>query len=295
VSAIQQILCAVDFSDPSTEALRYAIAIARRVGARLHVVHAWQIPVAAFTDGAAVLAVDQTDDLRTELERAMRELIATHGASDVPTETHLVMGDAAGLVVGEASRLGCDTIVIATHGRTGLPRMLLGSVAERVVRTAPGRVLVVPRRDPGQPSFADRPLQDIVCAVDFSKHSEEALRQAIPIAEAAKARVHVVHVWDSRTFFRPGDDAARAAAHRAAQDLEAEVQRHSGRKVELVPVVRGGISYVEIVALAREVDAGLVVIGTEGKTGLSRLLLGSVAERVVRSSPVPVLAVRLPG
>lgn len=289
---MSMILCAVDFSETSTEALRYAIATARRADAEVHVVHAWQLPIAALADGAAVIALDTTDRVRAELEDQLRALVAAHGAPDVVIHAHLVMGEPAALVVGEAARRGCDTIVIGTHGRSGLPHMILGSVAERVVRTAPGRVIVVPRRDPSQPPFAERPLREIVCAVDFTRRSEEALRQAIPIAEAAHARVHVVHVWDPSAYFRVDDVQVRAEAHRAAQEVAAVVHRHSGRRVELVPVVRIGTAYLQIVELAREVGADLVVVGTEGKTGVTRLLLGSVAERVVRSSPVPVLTVR---
>lgn len=294
MSSIQQVLCAVDFSEPSIEALRYAVSVARRTGATVHAVHAWQLPVVPLADGGVVLGIDMTDRIRADLDRAIRELVAKHRAPEAPIEAHLVMGDPAATVIGEAKRLGCDTIVIGTHGRSGLPRAILGSVAERVVRTAPTRVFVVPPRLEGHESFADRPVRTILCAVDFSRTSEEALREAVELAETSDARVHVVHCWELAAFAHPNSELAVSHERQLRQDLEGLVHRYAARKAPLVPVIRRGIHYVEIVELAREVSADLVVIGTEGKTGLAHLFLGSVAERVVRSSPVPVLTVRPP-
>jgi nucleotide-binding universal stress UspA family protein len=125
--------------------------------------------------------------------------------------------------------------------------------------------------------------------VDFSLASDLALREAIELAESWGARVIALHCFDPAGLV----PAERAPTEKALQhDLEASIHRYSERRAPLTAIVRAGIPYAAIVDAVREVDADLVVMGTLGKSGLTHFLLGSVAERVIRSSPVPVLAIR---
>lgn len=142
--AIHRIVCPVDFSDTSERAARYAVALARQLGAGVHFVHAWQMPVYAFPDGAVILGPDVVAQITGELQRSLDAQVARHRESDVAVEGHLAQGIADREIVRIAQELGAELIVMSTHGRTGLSHLLLGSVAERVVRTSPIPVLTVP-------------------------------------------------------------------------------------------------------------------------------------------------------
>jgi nucleotide-binding universal stress UspA family protein len=140
------ILCPVDFSEPSRVALAAAVELARDTGARLHVVHVYHYPSIGMGELGIVGAelVEQgIAAVRAALDEWTRDAVA-RGADKA--EARLVEGVAWDRICAVAAEVGCELIVIATHGRTGLRHALLGSVAERVVRHAPCSVLVVKER-----------------------------------------------------------------------------------------------------------------------------------------------------
>ncbi len=142
--AIHRIVCPVDFSETSERAVQYAVALARQLGAGLHLVHAWQMPVYAFPDGAVILGPDVVAEITGELQRSLDAMIARHKEPELAIEGHLMQGVPDREIVRMAKELGVELIVMGTHGRTGLPHLFLGSVAERVVRTSDVPVLTVP-------------------------------------------------------------------------------------------------------------------------------------------------------
>ena len=142
--AIHRILCPVDFSESSERAADYAVALARQLGAGLHFLHAWQMPVYAFPDGAVILGPDVVAQITGELQRSLDALVERHREPELAVQGHLAQGLADREIVRVAGELGCELIVMGTHGRTGLPHLFLGSVAERVVRTSSVPVLTVP-------------------------------------------------------------------------------------------------------------------------------------------------------
>lgn len=138
-----RIICPVDFSEGSDSALAYAAGLARKLGVELEVVHVYQVPTLAMPDGAVLASPTYLANLTS---RAQQELDASRArvADDrLQVTTTLLQGDPADAIVEHADRKGASLIVMGTHGRTGLVRMLLGSVAERVVRTARVPVLTV--------------------------------------------------------------------------------------------------------------------------------------------------------
>ena len=142
--AIQRILCPVDFSETSERAAQYAVGLARQLGAGIHFVHAWQMPVYAFPDGAVILGPDVVAQITGELQRSLDALVARHREPELAIEGHLAQGLADREITRLAQELDAQLIVMGTHGRTGLPHLFLGSVAERVVRTSSVPVLTVP-------------------------------------------------------------------------------------------------------------------------------------------------------
>ncbi len=144
-------------------------------------------------------------------------------------------------------------------------------------------------------------IKNILAPVDFSETSEHALRYAIDLAtRLGGAAIHVIHVYQLPTYALP--DGAILARPEYVASLTTELQkqmdellrRYGGHGVELTGRVTEGVPYAEIDRVAEERKADLVVMGTHGRTGFKHLLLGSVAERVVRISRVPVLTVRKP-
>ncbi|GAB5541053.1 MAG: universal stress protein [Sandaracinaceae bacterium] len=139
---IRRILVPVDFSEPSENALDYAIELAAKFGADVQAIHAYQLPVYALPDGAMMAGPEFTTKVTAELQKALEELASRK--SGVKLETHLLEGIPYKEVVRMTEELDADLVVMGTHGRTGLKHLLLGSVAERVVRSSKVPVITVP-------------------------------------------------------------------------------------------------------------------------------------------------------
>jgi universal stress protein A len=156
---IKRILVPVDFSDPSMRALDYAIGFSRRINSQLtvlHVVEPVYYPIASDTYGVGL----DLGNVYAEIERAARiqlsRLAAKLAARRVAARSLLSFGTAPQSIVETANKLKADLIVMSTHGRTGLSHVLMGSVAERVVRTAPCPVMTVPGRRSNAPPRSGR-------------------------------------------------------------------------------------------------------------------------------------------
>lgn len=138
-------------------------------------------------------------------------------------------------------------------------------------------------------------IATILCPTDFSIGAEEALRYALFLARVHGAKVKLVHVDDFSSFGFPGAGPMIEERHEKQwAELDALAARHRSDEVAIETDLAHGTAYETIVEYAGLADADMIVLGTHGRTGLSRMLLGSVAERVVRTSRVPVLTVRHP-
>jgi nucleotide-binding universal stress UspA family protein len=135
-------------------------------------------------------------------------------------------------------------------------------------------------------------IHRILCPVDFSPASAKALNVAIDYARAFKAEVHAIHVYQLSAYASPSSDLARDLEAQVRGELDKFIAGFTSHGVPIKTGLRMGVPYAEIVDAARDAGAELIVMGTTGKTGIQHLLLGSVAERVVRTAEVPVLSVR---
>jgi nucleotide-binding universal stress UspA family protein len=140
--SIRLILCPVDFSETSQHALRYALELGRGMGAKVHLVHVYQLPMYAMPDGALIAPPEQVASLSDKLQQELNKMAT---AFPGVTKTHLLEGVAHHEIERLATEIGADMIVMGTHGRSGLARVLIGSVAERVVRHSQVPVLTVHR------------------------------------------------------------------------------------------------------------------------------------------------------
>ena len=140
---VRRILCLVDFSDTSDHAMEYAIRLAEQLGSELHLLHCYSMPIYPLPDGGIVGTGELANIVRRDSQKAFDALRARFDTSATVVE-HLTEGIPHREVQRLSDELGIDMVVMGTHGRTGIRHFLLGSVAERVVRTSPVPVVTVP-------------------------------------------------------------------------------------------------------------------------------------------------------
>ena len=278
--SIQNILVPIDFSEMSIDAIATAKRLARRFGAAIHLAHVHQL---------SYPATFVTEQLRTAAARS--------GLS--PREqTYVRTGAAFHEISRLAQEIPADLIVMPTHGYTGLRHVFLGSTAERVVRHSPCPVLVV--REKKQRSKAGRRLtfKRILGPVDFSDCSRTGLEYAIGFANEFAARIILLHatylgyIYSSEgtaLYNIPGlQEAARKTAERKMRELVRSVNFGA---VKFETVFTDGSPVIDICAFAKDHDVDLIITSTHGLTGFQHVLIGSIAERVVRHAPCSVLVV----
>jgi nucleotide-binding universal stress UspA family protein len=291
----QTILFGADFSEGSREAFRAACSLAVAGETRMHVLHVIEphwVPEEPVPYGQAVVEFyDAKADgsYNLALQRRMREMYAPDIPIDV--EYHLREGDAAAELMRMAGELRPDLIVVGTHGRTGLSWLLAGSVATSIIRRAPCPVMALHR--PERPRKAEE-IRVILHPTDFSEGCEAGLRVARSLARDLGARLVLFHVVPYG--FYANDMTVPVDPRSYLEALEEERQLIDGPDLKYPAEVRmaRGDAAEEILRAAEELDCGLIVMGTHGRTGLNRLLMGSITESVVPRAECPVLAVKTP-
>ncbi len=295
----RNVLVATDFSPASEAALIYGRALARSCSASLHLLHVvenfFMRPVAVNPTEIKAALTRKLDALLTADDRASLRATAVLETSDTPADS----------IVDYAKSSGIDCIVVGTHGRTGMAQLLVGSVAERVVRTAPCPVLTVrhPEHDFVAPEAPMITLKKILVATDFGEASDAALEYGREFTRTFGGAIDVLHVVENvltRGFAVEGyaasmPDLQEAVDDAATKQLEAIVTNEDRAQLGARTVLRmSNAPAAAIVDYAREEGVDLIVMGTHGRGAVGHLLMGSVAERVVRTAPCPVLTVRHP-
>ncbi len=294
-----RIAVGVDLSDSCLVAVGQSMSLARRCAAPV-VLMMVEVEPASVDDLPTSLQGSETRLRAARRERlavdrreleALRQRLVGQGVE----VSHLVAtGDADHGVAATAADHGADLLVVGSHGRHGLSRMLLGSVAEKTVRFASSSVLVAR----GTSSAAEGGYERIVVGSDFSRRCEEALERAVAVA-APDAHIEVVHAWQVPDALT-AEGTLGAALAELRDELEEDVGRTGASLVEAwrqrgVRVTFRSVDGPARPALCeRAVAAGadLVVVGSHCRRGLRRLVLGSVAEATVRHAPCSVLVVR---
>ncbi len=297
---LKKILVPRDFSPCGEEALLYALDLARRVGAEVRLLFVEVLldvpdPTATHPSYRRILRERLLEDIEPELVEG------TPDSEEVQIKPALVSDVApAPAIVSYAKRCDIDLIVMGTHGRRGVRRLLLGSTAEEVVRTAPCPVFTVRSRDPSA-AVALKEIASILVPLDFSRHSQTALCHAKELAAVYDARLDLLHVVEDRLRLHPAfynTDVMTIAGidpdllGKAAEELRQFYRETEGPDTDVDIHVWKGHAAHEIIRFATEHGSDLVVMSTHGLGGLEHFLLGSVAEKVVRRSPAPVFTVK---
>lgn len=297
---IERILLATDCSPQAGGAEVYACTLAELWGAALTVVSVLEFAPGLnpeYPVNRLYLA-----ELMKQATRALAELKVRTESRGISVRTRIATGIPSQEVVAIAEAEDADLIVVGTLGKTGVKHVLLGSTAERVIRSSPCPVLTVrtewsemERIESGpSPAALDR----ILVPVDFSDCSLDALEYAAVVAKQTKASISLLHVLEpvsyglDFTLTIPGSRERKKEA--AADRLASVVTALETLDVKSEYVIRGGLPNDSILEVARTMPVDMIVMGTHGRRGLSHALYGSVAESVLRNSCCPVLTVRSP-
>lgn len=288
------ILVPTDFSESADLALEHGIFLANQFEGELHLLHVAELPTVTLPD----FPHDLFEVARSQGLTRMRDLIERQEVTLPPIKRVVMAGTpsepAADVIVDYAKANGMDFIVMGTHGRRGARRLFLGSVTEEVARRAPCPVLTMRA---GRRAWPLPRVERILVPVDFSDSTQEVLACATRMAQHHGATVKLLHVVDlefypyygfgSDPYPRVETDMVAASERKLAQ-LATELQ--AAGIVTTWQTAKGHTaSTIRDVADVRDVD--LIVIGSHGRTGLDRALMGSVSEKVLRAAHCPVLVV----
>jgi len=273
VARMEKLLLAVDGSLPGEGAVREAINLAKTCGSKLYIISVIEIP--AFGGEFVETLTEMVEKLETDTRGLLETLKERANKEGVSSEAIMCQGEEAyRYIVDEAAKNNVEMIIMGRHGRTGLERLMMGSVTAKVIGHAPCKVMVVPR--------AAKPLtfEKILIATDGSIYSELASREAISIAKRTGASLIALSVAKR-------DENLPMAE--ASVDMVKDIAEREGIRVKTL--TRKGEPYEVIVNTAEQENA-LLIVGSHGRTGIKRLMMGSVTERVVGRAGCPVLVVK---
>jgi len=302
MSRFQTLLLPIDFSSHAASALEMAIALARDARATVHLYHAYEIPLGTIPPYGVAIPEPMLAEVRDAASRRLEKAAQQLRQAGVASETHIEHAPPVDGISDAARELRADLIVMGTRGLTGLKHVLLGSVAERTVRTAPCPVLTVRAADEGAAGAgpAGR-FRTILVPLDFSTHADAALDLAIELAKEHHGELHLLHAYElpAAVTLAYGVAIPQTLWDGVQQAAQARLEKALGHvrsaKVAGVAHLVTGPAADAIVETAAEQKADLIVMATRGLTGLKHVLLGSVAERTLRTAPCPVLTLRADG
>lgn len=307
---IRSILSPLDGSPFSEHALPYALEIARRAGATLHPTHVYvpdepwrdmdEITPFRFQDELAAEAGYEEDERREE-QAYLRRVVALARERGVTAVPALLEGVVADALERHARHVGADLVVMATHGRGVFDRAWLGSTTDTLVRRLAVPILLV-RPDGDAPPDLDHPpaIERVLIPLDGSSLAEQALEPARDVGRLWRASCILFGVTKPGAAPSPGRGKG-GDADATAPDALSAAREHLQRVADRIRPHWSGVD-VEVAEerhvakailwAAGRLGADLIVLATHGRGGLARMVLGSVADKVVRGAGVPVLVVQ---
>jgi nucleotide-binding universal stress UspA family protein len=293
---IERIIVPVDGSALSEQALPFGTLMARTYGCPIELTHVVELPMyVTIADPSAIVSPEAVEDYLTSL--------ADRIPAGLTTKTTILSGRPAAELLALAENAPHTMIVMATHGRGGMPRALLGSIADKVVRGATMPVGLV-RANDTSPRLPDQ-FQRICMPLDGSELSEQALRMGIDLSSRCGATLSLLRVVEPVWVTPYAGDmyGAMSMDPQLVEELMSEMDEDARSSLaELsrtvsesdVPVewtVSQGRAVTEILRHAKETAADLILTTTHGRGGLSRLFLGSVTTGLIHQSPVPLIVI----
>jgi nucleotide-binding universal stress UspA family protein len=297
---IKTIFCATDISDFSNHAVSWGIALAQEFSAKLYVCHVVDFPTSITYGDGPIFFVDQQSQAISNANHQLKQLV---GDKKVQWEPLVTIGHAGDEISRLAKEKGADLAISATHGRSGLKRLILGSVTERLMRTLHCPLLIVrgPKHDLNILSEQGVRFNKILVGCDFSEDSALAFQHGLSLAQEFQSELHLVHVMEPLVYM----DTFKISVE-YGEDLQVDLQTQIKDKLQkMVPTeafhwctpktaLLDGPSHEELIRYAKINKMDLIVLGVRGQGVVERLFIGSTTDRVVRQTPCPVLSVCMP-
>lgn len=293
----QRILCATDLSDFSNSAVIQAIGMAKEFGATLFICHVIDLPLVTMHGAAFVYPEEQIAEMKTSAMEQIKGLVA---ASELNWEAVVETGPVSSTLCRLAVEKRADLAIVSTHRRSGLKRLFLGSVTERLLRTIACPLLVVtPPEKAGIPvnQFKGFGFKQILVGCDFSADSGRAVEYGFSLAQEFEAVIHLVHVVEPfvyRDTMLPDATKTEALTEvttgcRKRLDDLVPADAHNWCKIELA--CEAGKPFQALKTYADNHRIDLIVLGVRGHSLVETMLLGSTTDRVIRGVACPVLSV----
>jgi nucleotide-binding universal stress UspA family protein len=285
--SLTRILVTTDFSTESDRALDYALALARRYDARIYLAHV--IAPDPFLYAEPALAQATYEKVRQAAEQGMADILVSGKLRGVPHEVLLEEGSIWPAIEKLIEEHEIDLVVTATHGRGKVQKVLIGSVAEEIFRQANCAVLTVGPRVKDEPA-REVELKNILFATEFGHGAEKAAAHAFSLAQEHGARLTILHVIQEATAFT--EESVRQQREAAVRRMEKLMPE--GAENWCKPVFRAtfGEAVEEIITMARETNADLIVMGAKPSKNLAGHAPFAIAYNVVTRAHCPVLTVR---
>jgi nucleotide-binding universal stress UspA family protein len=269
----ETILAATDYSESATFALRYAVDFARATSSELVLVHAELFtPPVGYPESGSSFYLDQLPELKKDAEAVLKSYATELIPADVVRECRVLVGPAPTMILRAAKEVQPAFVVVGTHGRTGIRRLFLGSVAEAVVSECKAPIVTVRQPQSFVPE-RERVIHRILCAVSANAEEEHVIRESLRLAGAFGAELVVAHVRTRSGVRRTRDDVTALLAASPVHSTYREL-------------ILGSEPAAQLVSYAREVEATLIVTAHD----VEGVLSSRIVRDVIRHSFVPVLS-----
>lgn len=284
LGSIQRIVFATDFSPSAKVALDWATRFATTLGAELHVVHAWQIPVLVGPAGAYLASPDLSGELETELGRELEKVCEARPVAG----RYLLRTTPEEAVRKVANDVKADLIVVGTQGGSALAHVVFGSVAERILRTSELPVVLVPRSFEALLARGEL-VRRVAAPVELGAAADSVIAAAWGLAKAFHAPLDVLHAVALPPYLQRHAALATETEAALTAELSATAARVVGASFDVKSELLMGAPGPALSKFIDDRGVDLVVMRTHGRGAMERFFLGSVTERVIRSAGVPVL------
>jgi nucleotide-binding universal stress UspA family protein len=294
---MKNILCATDFSDFSNQTIPYGVALAKEFDAKLYICHVIDLSAIAIYGEFQLNPVDQQNRIKKKAAEQLEQLI---GEQSVKWEPLITVGHIADEVSRLVKEKEMDLVIAATRGRSGLKRLILGSVTERLMRVLSCPLLIIhsPEHEFVSPISQEIRLKRILVGCDFSPDSDLAFQHALSLAQEFEADLHLAHVIEpsvSNELLKPDkaliEEIQQGLHNRLTEKLMAMVPEDARNWCTPQIRILEGHPYEKLGGYAKTEDIDMIVLGVRGHGLVKTLLLGSTTDRVVRQAHCPVLSV----
>ncbi|MFH0845342.1 MAG: universal stress protein [Pseudomonadota bacterium] len=295
---MKNIICTTDFSDSSNLAVHFGIVLAGEFEAKLHLCHVIGLTSTTIY-GEAVLDLEvERIRIKNYVQEQLNQLI---GDRKVNWEPLIQVGHVSNEITRMAMEMHADLVISSTHGRSGLGRLILGSVTERLMRTLPCPLLVVrsPEQEIAAPPKKGALFKRILVGCDFSPDSNLALQYGVSLAQECQSELHLVHVIEPSIYknlmkpgTKPGEEIQQDLWELLNKKLTDMVPKEAHNWCAPKTIFLAGQPYEELTKYAVLNNIDLIVLGVRGQTVVETLFVGSTTDRVVRQAQCPVLSIR---